>query len=391
LLQFRTGKKQNSFKMNRIVEENEKRATFGLKIPWKSVCIGFVIWSIVGLFFAFEFYLSNYRSIRIVSFEDVIVGFFWEFSLYAAFTPLLLKFGKEFPLELQASVKHFFQNILIHLLAGFFFSIICYFLQYFMYGITQGEICLDCFNLDGLLNPNYVHRGVLVYWGVILVGQAIEYFRGLNNEKLRVAHLSTQLIEAQLSALKMQIHPHFLFNTLNSIVGLIQTDKDTAEIMTRKLSDFLRITLKNAGEMTVTLEQEISFIKTYLDIEKVRFQKRLTIEFCCEEELLAAKVPNLILQPLVENSIKHGISRRKKDGKIKISAFRDNDFLVLEVQDNANWENKIQTGFESEESGVGLKNTKERLKQIYGTNHFFALTNNEEIGTSATIKIPFKE
>ena len=164
----------------------------------------------------------------------------------------------------------------------------------------------------------------------------------------------------------MQVHPHFLFNTLNSIVGLIQTDKDSAEIMTRKLSDFLRITLKNSGEMTVSLEQEFSFIKTYLDIEKVRFQKRLTVEFRCDEDILQAKVPNLILQPLVENSIKHGISRRKKDGRIKISAFRDRDFLVLEVLDNGDWSDTIHFGMESEKSGVGLKNTAERLKQIYG-------------------------
>jgi LytS/YehU family sensor histidine kinase len=218
----------------------------------------------------------------------------------------------------------------------------------------------------------------------------VEYFSRLNNEKIRVAQLSTQLSQAQLSALKMQIHPHFLFNTLNSIVGLIQTDKDSAETMTRKLSDFLRITLKNSGEMTVSLEEEFSFIKTYLDIEKVRFQKRLTIEFCCDENILSAKVPNLILQPLVENSIKHGISRRKKDGRIKISAFRDDDFLVLEVLDNGDWSGIVHNGIEPEKSGVGLKNTAARLKQIYGNNHFFSLTKDEETETIATIKIPYQ-
>lgn len=361
-----------------------------MKIPWKSVGIGLAVWSIIGFLFAFEFYLSNYKSIKFISWWDVIVGFLWEISSYAVFTPLLLKFGTVYPLEFQISVKRFFRNFLIHLVAAFFFAIICFFLQYFVYGIIQGEICLDCFKLEVLVNPNYLRRGVIIYWGIILVGQGVGYFRRLNNEKIRVAQLSTQLSEAQLSALKMQIHPHFLFNTLNSIVGLIQTDKDSAEIMTRKLSDFLRLTLKNSGEMTVSLEQEFSFIKTYLDIEKVRFQKRLTVEFCYDENILAAKVPNLTLQPLVENSIKHGISRKKKDGRIKISAFRDGDFLVLEVLDNGDWSDKVHNGMESEKSGVGLKNTAERLKQIYGNNHFFSLVNDEETDTVATIKIPYQ-
>jgi len=361
-----------------------------VKIPWKSVGIGLAVWSIIGFLFAFEFYLSNYKSIKFISWWDVIVGFLWEISSYAVFTPLLLKFGTVYPLEFQISVKRFFRNFLIHLVAAFFFAIICFFLQYFVYGIIQGEICLDCFKLEVLVNPNYLRRGVIIYWGIILVGQGVGYFRRLNNEKIRVAQLSTQLSEAQLSALKMQIHPHFLFNTLNSIVGLIQTDKDSAEIMTRKLSDFLRLTLKNSGEMTVSLEQEFSFIKTYLDIEKVRFQKRLTVEFCYDENILSAKVPNLTLQPLVENSIKHGISRKKKDGRIKISAFRDGDFLVLEVLDNGDWSDKVHNGMESEKSGVGLKNTAERLKQIYGNNHFFSLVNDEETDTVATIKIPYQ-
>lgn len=361
-----------------------------MKIPWKSVGIGFVVWSIIGFLFAFEFYLSNYKSIKFISVWDVIAGFLWEISFYAVFTPILLKLGSVYPFEFQISVKRFFRNFFIHLIAAFFFAIICFFLQYFVHGIIHGEICLDCFKLEVLLNPDYLRRGIIVYWGIILAGQGVEYFRRLNDEKIRVAQLSTQLSEAQLAALKMQIHPHFLFNTLNSIVGLIQTDRDSAEIMTRKLSDFLRITLKNSGEMTVSLEQEISFIKTYLDIEKVRFQKRLTIEFACNENILSARVPNLILQPLVENSIKHGIGRRKKDGKIKISAFRDGDLLVLEILDNGSWPDKVYNGMEPEKSGVGLKNTAGRLKQIYGNDHFFSLINGEETDTVATIKIPYR-
>jgi sensor histidine kinase YesM len=380
----------NIFTMFQSVEGNERKSKVKVNIPWKSVAIGLLVWSIIGFLFAFEFYLSNYKSIKFISFWDVIAGFFWEISAYAVFTPLLLKFGSAYAFELQISVVRFFRNFFIHLIAAFFFAIICFFLQYFVYGLIQAELCLDCFKLEVLQNPNYLHRGVIVYWGIILVGQGIEYFRRLNNEKIRVAQLSTRLSEARLAALKMQIHPHFLFNTLNSIVGLIQTDRDAAEIMTRKLSDFLRITLKNSAETTVSLEEEFSFIKTYLEIEKVRFQKLLTVEFCYDETILSAKVPNLILQPLVENAIKHGISRKKKDGRIKISAFRDGGFLALEVLDNGDWSDRVHNGTEPEKSGVGLKNTVERLKQIYGDNHFFSLIRAEGTGTAATIKIPYR-
>lgn len=376
--------------MSESIEENDKTVNLVSKIPLKSIAVGFLIWSIIGFSYASEFYLRNYHSDRIISFWDIIVGFIWEFSLYAVFTPFLLKFGKRFPLEYKISVKLFFRNILIHLIAGFIFSVTCFFLQFFIYGLTQGEICNNCFNPRFILNPHYLHRGVIVYWGIIMVGQGIEYFRRLNHETIRVAQLSSQLSEAQLSALKMQLQPHFLFNTLNSIVGLIQTDKDTAEIMTRKLSDFLRMTLKNSGEMSVTVEQEFHFIKTYLDIEKVRFQDRLSIQFSCNDDIRHAKVPNLILQPLVENSIKHGISPIKKGGNIKISAFREGVFLVLEVRDSGIWTDERPLTFESEKNGVGLKNTKARLKKIYGNDFLFTLEKGATQGTTATIKVPFE-
>ena len=169
-------KKPTIFTILRAVEENERKEKFKVKIPWKSVGIGFVVWITIGFLFAFEFYLSNYKSIKFISFGDVIVEFLWEISSYAVFTPILLKFGSVYPLEFQVSVKRFFRNFFIHLLAAFFFAVICFFLQYFVYAITQGEICLDCFKLEVLLNPNYVHRGVIVYWGIILVGQGVRVF-----------------------------------------------------------------------------------------------------------------------------------------------------------------------------------------------------------------------
>jgi two-component system, LytTR family, sensor kinase len=311
--------------------------------------------------------------------------------IYAAFSPLVLRIGRKFPLELKISKKSFVGRILVHLFVSTIFSMVSLYLTNFIAYQWQGdELCKGCLDLSMLLDPYLLHRGLIVYWGVVFVGQGIDYFRRFNNEKLHVAQLSSQLSEAQLSALKMQIHPHFLFNTLNSIVGLIQEDKDAAELMTTKLSEFLRMTLQNSGELMATLRQEFYFLKTYLDIEKVRFQERLSIEFIYDEKILSARIPHLILQPLVENSIKHGISSKKTGGKIKISAHRIEHELILQVEDNGNRSGRKSDYFAPKKNGVGLKNTEARLRQIYGDDFSFEFDGKGENTTLVRIKIPFE-
>src|SRR5262249_28489116 len=143
-----------------------------------------------------------------------------------------------------------------------------------------------------------------------------------------------QVTEAQLQALKMQLHPHFLFNTLNSISALLDEDVDAADQMLARLGDFLRLTLENSGAQRVTLQEELEFLRCYLEIERVRFEDRLTINMHIDPEALDARVPNLILQPIVENAIRHGIVSRIAPGQIDISAKRLRDTLQLQVRDN---------------------------------------------------------
>jgi two-component system, LytTR family, sensor kinase len=377
--------------MMEAIENHNQIGETSIKFSWKSVGIAFAVWTILGLSFASESYLRNYKAGRILPVYIFVIEFLTEFYLYALFSLLVFKIGKKFPLEFKVSVGRFCGNAFIHLAASIIFSMVNVFLGAFIASLWEGELCQDCLTFNMILDPHFLHRGVIVYWGIVIVGQGIDYFRGFNNEKLRVAQLSSQLSEAQLSALKMQIHPHFLFNTLNSIVGLIQEDKHSAELMTTKLSDFLRMTLQNAGEPMVTLKQEFYFLKTYLDIEKVRFQERLTAEFIYDEKILSAKIPNLILQPLVENSIKHGISRKKENGRIEISALRSENRLILQVEDNGNHSEKKSNGFlTSNGNGLGLQNTEARLRQIYGENFSFKITKDNETGTFVMINIPFE-
>lgn len=360
-------------------------------VSWKTVGIAFAVWTILGLSFTSEAYLRHFKVGMLVAPAWVyVVEIMTSTYIYAAFSPIVLRIGRRFPLELKIPKKSFAGRIFIHLIISTVFSMVSLYLTNFISYQWQGDLCKDCLDLNMLLDPFLLHRGIIVYWGIVFVGQGIDYFRRFNNEKLRVAQLSSQLSEAQLSALKMQIHPHFLFNTLNSIVGLIQEDHDAAELMTTKLSEFLRMTLQNSGELMATLRQEFYFLKTYLDIEKVRFQERLSIEFVYDENILSAKIPHLILQPLVENSIKHGIGSKKTGGKIIISAHRVEDNLILKVEDKGNRFSENSHNFAPRKNGVGLKNTEARLRQLYGDNFSFEFDAKGENGTVVTIRIPFE-
>ena len=372
--------------------ENNQVSQFSSGFSWKSLGVAFAVWTILGLSFTSEAYLRHYKA-------GMLVFPAWMYAveiltstyIYAFFSPFVCDIGKKFPLELKISPVSFFGRAFIHLIASLIFSMICLYLSNLIAYQWQGEVyCKGCLDWQMLLDPYLLHRGVIIYWASLFVAKGFEYFRRYNNEKLRVAQLSTQLSDAQLSALKMQIHPHFLFNTLNSIVGLIQEDKDAAERMTTKLSDFLRMTLQNAGEPMVTLKEEFYFLKTYLDIEKVRFQERLSTEFIFDEDILSARIPNLILQPLVENSIKHGISSKKENGRIEISAHQSENRLILKVKDNGSPTDNKQNGFLASNGGLGLKNTEARLRQIYGENFSFKFTKDQTTGTSVTINIPLE-
>ncbi|HEX8146731.1 MAG TPA: histidine kinase, partial [Pyrinomonadaceae bacterium] len=231
---------------------------------------------------------------------------------------------------------------------------------------------------------------VSIYWLVLIAINAIDYYHSFLIAEVKASELRVQLAQAQLRALKMQLHPHFLFNTLNSISALLHRDAEAADQMVARLGDFLRLTLENSGDQEVTLEQEIAFLRCYLEIEIIRHD-RLSVETDIEPQTLAALVPNLILQPLVENAIRHGVSPCESPGTISISAYRAGRMLHVEVSDDGPG---LQSGWRIEESGgIGLGNTVERLRRLYGPDHRFELRNvvGAGSGVTASVVIPFRE
>jgi two-component system LytT family sensor kinase len=186
----------------------------------------------------------------------------------------------------------------------------------------------------------------------------------------------------------MQLHPHFLFNTLHSISALLHRDPETADRMIARLGDFLRLTLDNSGAQEVSLQKELEFLKCYLDIERVRFQDRLTTSLDVEPRALDSRVPNLILQPIVENALRHGLSQRAAPGHLEISAKRDNGSLRIQVKDNGPGLSAITGSKTNKREGLGLSNTKARLEQLYGAAHRFSIENAPGGGLVVTLEIP---
>ena len=205
--------------------------------------------------------------------------------------------------------------------------------------------------------------------------------------ELEAAQLETQLARAQLDALRTQLHPHFLFNTLNTISVLMREDVATANRMLLRLSELLRLALKNAGTHEVSLRQEMEFLRSYLEIERTRFQHRLKVQTEIDPEALDALVPNLILQPLVENAIRHGVAPRPTQSTIEIRALRRNGRVELRVRDDGPGIDEMRK--EAAAGGIGLSNTRARLDKLYGAAHSFQLSPADGGGTQVTITIPF--
>jgi two-component system LytT family sensor kinase len=230
---------------------------------------------------------------------------------------------------------------------------------------------------------------MLVYGLVIGTYYAFDYYRKYREREFLASRLEAQLAQAQLESLRMQLHPHFLFNTLNSIVGLVRDNKNHAAVrMLVGLSDLLRHTLDHSARQEVELREELNFIKLYLSIQEMRFSDRLEIEFDIDPATTRAMVPNLILQPLTENALRHGFGRSADSGLVGISSAVEDGHLRLTVYDNGaglpdDWQMKGSTG-------IGLANTAARLQQLYDDDHQFDIRNRAGGGVEVVIMIPFR-
>ncbi|MBI1851279.1 MAG: histidine kinase [Planctomycetes bacterium] len=239
------------------------------------------------------------------------------------------------------------------------------------------------------------HGTVMTYWTVLGIQAALRYYRRYQEREkealqleLQSSELKTQLVRAQLSALKVQLQPHFLFNTLNAIMVLVRQQKGhEAEEMIGRFSDLLRCVLEDVDAQEVPLRRELEYLKLYLSIEEVRFQDRLRVEMDVSPDVLDAAVPHMVLQPIVENAIRHGIGRSSTAGRIRVVARRVKQALEVVVEDDGPG---LAPGAAESRAGIGLKNTKARLLQLYGDAATLTLQNGERGGAVARIVLPYR-
>jgi two-component system LytT family sensor kinase len=228
---------------------------------------------------------------------------------------------------------------------------------------------------------------MMTYWAIVGLSHAVIYYRESRDRELRASQLETRLVEAQLKTLQQQLHPHFLFNTLNSISVLMHRDTAAADRTLMRLSDLLRLTLERLGDQDVTLDAELDFLRKYLDIERIRFADRLAIRFDIAPETLTARVPTLLLQPLVENAIKHGVARRTGIGHIAITARRDHDKLWIEVRDDG--VGLSEDALVAIHKGIGVSTTRARLEHQFGADFRFEFHRLSQ-GVAVIVAVPWR-
>lgn len=226
------------------------------------------------------------------------------------------------------------------------------------------------------------------YVPIVIVAHAFVYYRSFHERELQTVRLAEQLASARLQTLKSQLQPHFLFNTLHSISALMFTDVAAADRMMTSLSDLLRMSLEDSGIQLTTLSREIEFLGVYLDIEKIRFEERMRVVLDIAPACLDALVPHLLLQPLVENAVRHGISKLSRNGEIRIIARRGHD-RTLEIWIRDNGPGVRLSAEESSRPRLGLKLTGERLSAFYGGRQVCELRNSGDRGAEVYLRLPF--
>jgi two-component system, LytTR family, sensor kinase len=365
-----------------------------------------IIWAVscgVWIFVALAASLTIWQLYRSTDMPMSFTTTMWmelsQILTYAPLTPFAYAFANRYPIR-----KHNWGRLsLLYIAAGLLFCLAHVLLR----GITPYAIWDSKYREWGSAFWNSHSHRVMIQWAglqklflynvvdditgtflpIVLVAHAVSYYRKFQDRELRATQLEGQLAKAHLQSLKSQLQPHFLFNTMHSISALMLTNVQAADRMITRLADLLRMNLESAGTQITTLSRELEFVNCYLGIEQVRFEDRLALTFDVSPETLDAQVPLMVLQPLVDNAVKHGISRLPKGGKISISSYLQSGDLKLEVRDNGPG---LATAGTERGGGLGLRVTRERLETLYGADQSIVLASPPDGGMSVLVTIPFQ-
>jgi len=352
----------------------------------------FVVWTAVGLFFFSQDVTRAWLWSDPTPWWRTLASWMAGVWISAAATPAVLWLGARVPIERATWLR----SIAVHVVAAaaWAFAVMAAIAAVAAALGFMGGIPIESFTQAFLLGLVIsVHNNAVSYAVIVGVQHAARYRRRLREREahalrleLEAQALAAQLARAQLDALRMQIQPHFLFNTLNAIMVLVRAGRlEQAEDTLATLSDLLRCVLDDIGAQEVSLRRELEYVRLYLGIEQLRFGDRLRVQVAAEPDALDAAVPQLGLQPLVENAVRHGIGGRADAGAIAIAARRDGDRLEIRVRDDGPGVRESGT-----RAGIGLANTRARLRQLYGDGAALTLTDDPPGGAVATMTLPFR-
>ncbi len=343
------------------------------------VITGLFVFTFIGNYY---FRASFYDSSVSYAFIRSIVTVFIPFSSF----PVLMWISKKFLL-----LEHW-KNVVLHIVFSSIyvvaFTLVLQFILLLIAGYNMFEIPAE--EVIFMFRRQLISTGsssFLLYWGITILVGVGRYYIDVSLLIERTNSLESQLSKATLATLKAQLKPHFLFNTLNMVDFLIHTKPDKAIETVSKLEDLIKSTFDQNQPNACTIKEEVLFLEKYLDIEKARFSDRLSIRFDIDEDVEHIKIPCYLIQPLVENSIKHGVGKSLEECTISICSKYKGDFFVIEVSDNAKgFKNKP----EKQNWSIGLRNIEERIKLYFGENAFLDLSSFEVDGFKSTILIPKK-
>ncbi|HEX8407441.1 MAG TPA: histidine kinase [Thermoanaerobaculia bacterium] len=341
----------------------------------------FAAWSFVAFFFAIHDVVIRRYAEQPAPFSRSLAVFMTCAYTWTLFTPVIVRISRRFRFGEGNTIA----SVCVHVIASLMFAVVSFSLFAAITPYTVPGIPTRPFlqRVKELLVFE-IHLDLLRYWGVVAVEHVIRYARQARERELAASQLRADLSEARLEVLKRQLHPHFLFNTLNSISMLMFENVTLANRMLLRLSELLRAGLTNDSPHEVSLEHELGFLERYLDIERMRFGDRLTIDMNVDPSTLDARVPNLILQPIVENAIRYGVAAVDRPSRVAITAVRNDRELRLHVRDDGPGMSR------NAKRGVGLSNTEARLRQLYGNEQRLELLTPPDGGLLVSIAIPYR-
>jgi two-component system LytT family sensor kinase len=347
------------------------------------------IWAGVGLFEATQTVVVMHGEGMHHAWLKLFLYVLMQWLPWALVTPAVMHLGRRYPLLPLRSAMPWLRHLGAWLLLISVTTAWGALLEEWLQPYAPDELPAPLLLLWEKRFVSYLLASLILYYCILVAGYILDSRARAAQLRIDAARLGEQLSKAELSALRHQIEPHFLFNVLNSVTGLIRNgDSEAAVSMIARLSEFMRHLLRDSGRQEMTLDEELTFLNMYLDLQRVRFADRLTVDMNIEAGLGRTLVPSLVLQPIVENAIKHGIAQQIKGGLIDVRVARQHDMLTMEVFN----EGPLLPGdWDGRDSAIGLANVRDRLKSLYGDAARLVIANARGAGVLVTISLPVRE